>query len=100
METRQLLGELAIVRSSGLRILDSQSFGEVFRNLGVLPPGEECKQTPLKKDFFFLLSALFSVETQQRLSHKNSLCEENDEASKEKNKPKQNDRQSWLLCAL
>lgn len=33
--TRQLLGELVIVCSSGLRILNSQFFGEVFLNLGV-----------------------------------------------------------------
>lgn len=46
METGQLLGELVIVCTSGLRILNSQFFGEVFLNLGVLPPGEECKQTP------------------------------------------------------
>lgn len=47
---------------------------------------------------FFLLSALFSVKTQQRLSHKGSPCEENDEALKEKiNQSKMMDRASYFV---
>lgn len=52
------------------------------------------------KNFFFLLSSLFSFEIQRRLSHKGSPYEENEEVIKLKSEPRQYDRQRWLFCAL